>query len=299
MCIIKKTVVSSCLIILMCFALVACAHEDVLSADVTNSTNESIESLPQGEMGVGQAIPEDTLSSVIKTEIIDFIVPVSVSDFLNHVEVVQDGTIMEVFYAVHEDVQMEAFRILFSSKESDKDIGVIKLRDEYLYVTVSVNDYLEDDFEDEAIREKFYAVVATLSNMLDSIQTDERFFEKNTIEIDNVSRSFEYWNATLPEQLQWEETFEDGYVTTFYFTVGEKKIQLYAVSIGDHVLKSQIGFYYLNNAWQTDSVESYEIPSTEGWSDVQTTELYTMMSTINDVIQVIMSSENFSEEVPE
>ena len=297
MCIIKKEIASSCLIILMCFALAACTHEDVPSVDVTSSTSGSIGSLPQGETGAGQVLPEDTSTSVIKTEIIDFIVPASVSDCMKHVEVVQDGVIMEVFYAVHEDLEKEAFRILFSKKESKDDIGAFKMEDEYLYVTVSANSYMDDDFEDDIMVEKYYTVVSSLSDVLNSLQADGRFCEKDEIEMEKVNHSLEYWNIVLPAQMQWEESTENGYAATFYFARGGERIALYSIRIGERVLKSEIGFYYLDDKWQRISMESYALPDTDGWSEGEITELYTMMSSINDVLQAIMSSENFSEEV--
>ena len=55
----------------------------------------------------------------------------------------------------------------------------------------------------------------------------------------------------------------------------------------------------VNGVPEVVSVESEELPPTDGWSDGSVLELYKMMESINDVIQTIMGSEGFSEQVLE
>ena len=297
------------LAVLMCFCLAACGQNETPTTGATEKQNVSTATVetysPQHDTTASLETepeltgPQEVEGMLLKTEIVEFVVPMDVSEYLKHVEVVQDGIIMNVFYAVHEDLQVEAFRILFSSSASEKDIGAIKLTDGYLYISVSVNDYPDDEFENEGIKESFYTVISVLGDMLDSVQKDERFREKNEMEIEQVDQNFKYWNITLPEQMRWEESTENGYFVTFYYDMGEERIALYAISIGNPILRSEIGFYLLEGDWKIVSLESYELPETDGWSDAQITELYTMMSTINDVLQTITSSENYAEEMLE
>jgi hypothetical protein len=104
--------------------------------------------------------------------------------------------------------------------------------------------------------------------------------------------------VALPENMTWEEVNQDGsYVVTFYGTVNGEMYKLYAAAIGEPRLSSVLGAYELDSQKLAVSVESYDLPDTDGWNDAAVTELYTMMSTINNLIQAIMSDAAFSAEI--
>lgn len=296
----RNACICLCVIGLLAFGLTGCGEKADPQQDAeVSQTEEDLQDEIQDEAGEQG---EDAVSAdgfVIETSVCDICIPAEYEESLRHVETVQDGNVMEVFYANHDDVDLEAFRILFSTDETEKDIGVMKTENGDYYVSVTVSEYYEEEFADDVIKEKYYAAMSALNAVLESVQMNENFAEKKDVEIENVNNQFQYWEVTLPANMEWEESDENGYFVTFYGNVNGEKVKLYAVSMGETALVNQIGYYNMDDGWVTVTMESYELPSTDGWAESAETELYTMMSSINAVLDSIMASENFAEEISE
>lgn len=238
-------------------------------------------------------------SVCLETSLCPIYIPSDLSERMDYMEVSQDDETLLVFYSLYEDIKLEAFRILLSGTSSDKDIGVMEMDNKNLFVSVSVSNYADEDFTDEVVKDTYYTVMSALSTVLDSIQADEHFREKNVVEVAHAEKNFEYWTVTLPKHMEWDETDADDYLISYYGNVNGERIKLYTFCVGEAVLKNELGFYKIDGKWKHITMESYELPSTEGWKDECVTELYTMMATVNDVIQAITSNENFAERIPE
>ena len=237
---------------------------------------------------------------VIETAVCPLQFPAMYSELLNHVEVVEDDTVMEIFYMVQGDRELELFRIYFSSKETDNDLGFLKTENGNRYITLSICDRSDEEFDDSEIREQYYAMMGSIDTVLASIQNNGSFSKKGEVEMDLADVSLKHWNISIPGNMEWEEASQDGnYHVTFYGNVNGEKLKLYEVSVGEPELKSVLGIYTIDGVSKLVSVENSELPVTDGWTEKAVTELYTMMATINDVINVIMSSENFSAEMPD
>lgn len=236
---------------------------------------------------------------IIESVVCPIAFPIAASKHMEHLEVSQDGEIIEVFYLKNEDLKREVFRVLFRPCASEKDIGVMAVENRELYVSVAVSNYTDEELVDEEERDNYYTVMSALSTVLESIQSNENFDDGKGIEFQQSNKNFTYWTVSLPAQMEWEESSAVGYQITYYGNINGNRIKLYTIYIGDSSLKNELGYYHVDNQWEQISLESYELPSTEGWEDSHITELYTMMATINDVIQAIMSSENFSAQIPE
>ena len=57
--------------------------------------------------------------------------------------------------------------------------------------------------------------------------------------------------------------------------------------------------YNVNGEKRLLSLESFEIEPAAEWTDEDQEAAFGMLATINNVLQTIMSSENFSEQIPE
>lgn len=236
----------------------------------------------------------------IETAVCQLQFPEMYSECLRHTEVTQDGVIMEVFSMAKEETDWELFRIYFSTEESENDIGFLRNETGNQYVTLTVCEHSDDEFADAESREEYYAMMGSLDVVLASIRNNSNFSQKGEVEINVVDATLDYWNISVPDNMEWEETSENGrYLVTFYGNVNGEKIKLYVVAVGTPELKSVLGGYSMEGTVKPVSVESYDLPVTDNWTEEAITELYTMMATINDVIKVIMSSEDFSAELPE
>lgn len=237
---------------------------------------------------------------IIDTAVCPLVFPGEFSDYMSHAEVVDDGAVVEFFYMVKDEIRLELFQIIFSAKPSDNDIGLIKEETGNLYISVSASNLDDQMFDDEQSRDLYHNLMACVDVVLDSIRADARFSKKSEVDINIVDTKLDYWDVALPEHMSWEETHEGGsYLVTFYGEVNGQKYKLYSAAIGDNRLTSVLGSYIISSQIKPVSVESYDLPDTDGWDEAAVTELYTMMSTINDLIQAIMSDEAFSAEIDE
>ena len=266
----------------------------------TQSTeNTAAATDPAADTEPTTAVTENTEPAqliIIDTAVCPLEFPGEFIDYMSHAEVVDDGTVVEFFYMVKEQLQVELFRIVFSTEPSEYDIGLIKAEEGNLYISVSASNLDDLAFDDEQSRDLYHNLMACVDVVLDSIRADARFSKKNEVNINIVDTKLDYWDVALPENMSWEESHENGsYLVTFYGQVNGQKYKLYAAAMGETRLASVLGSYQSKPV----SVESYDLPDTDGWDEAAVTELYTMMSTINDLIQTIMSDEAFHAEIDE
>lgn len=237
---------------------------------------------------------------VFETAFCTVAVPGEYGQYLTHREVIDGQITMEIFSMPMDSNDLELFRIYFGYPDSGNLLGVWNLDGEEIPVTLSVNQYGANSFSQEATAEKYYRAMEALDHVLNAIRSDSHFASKETVTVEKEDAEIEGWTFSLPGNMQWEKSeTASGYRLDFYGTVKGEKYPLYCVAFGEEALETKLGIVTAGGATLAVSVQSSELPDTQGWSDSDQLELFTMMESINDVIQVITSDSSFSEDLPE
>ncbi len=223
------------------------------------------------------------------------------TDVLVHQEVLSDTVTMEIFSLQMNDGSMELFRIYFGDEARGIVAGYLTADGEEIPVTYTICQYNDDEFVDEDTRALYFETMNCFNEIMAGLQADNRFqTEKAAAPVENAETELSYWTVTLPDTMEYEESEENGqYKVAFYGNVAGERIALYTIYIGDPSAETVLGTFDVNGEAKKLSVENYEIMPAERWTDEDQASAYAMMATINDVIQAIMSSENFSEEIPQ
>lgn len=234
----------------------------------------------------------------VKTNYVLMQIPEQYAGELTHREVTGEDCTMEIFSMKTENGETELFRIYFGDGQTGNALGTMKIDGVEVPVTVSVCEYSEDYFADEETRDLYYEMMDSLNDVIRAVQSDERFITEKNIAVEKNDNQLSYWTFSLPEGVEFEEAVEgERYQVTFFGNVNGERHMLYAVALGDPTMKNVLGTCQVDGVGKTVSIESYDLPDTEGWTENAVMELYKMMESINDVIQVIMAGENFSEQV--
>jgi hypothetical protein len=222
-------------------------------------------------------------------------------DVLRHQETVSDAVAVEIFSVISDDTVMELFRIYFGDEAVGTIAGYLNVDGFEIPVTYTICQYNEDEFEDENIRMLYLETMNCFNDIMEGVFADECFHaEKVEVQEESIVTKLSYWSITLPATMGCEEAEENGqYKVSFYGDVAGERIELYTIYLGDSGAETVLGVYDINGAKKILSVESYEIIPAEEWTDKDQEVAYSMLATINDVLQVIMSSEYFSEEIPQ
>ena len=293
----KGMLVCLCMVMAICLVLCSCSLENSVGDQPTELPGTDLQNLDTTAEPTTQTDAGGTV--FIETSLCQLRFPEEVYDVLELSELSQGGEILEIFYAVTGESKTEAFRILFSPVESSDALGILRMDSGDLYVSVHVCSYNDEDFADESARGNYYAVVSSLNTVLESVYADARFFTPEQLPVHESGAELLYWKVNLPENMEWEESREENYTVSFFGKVAGQSVKLYSVGIGESVPGNQIGFFSVDGQWMPVAVETFGLPSTQGWTDSQITKLYTMMSSVNEVIDAIMSDENYSGTLPE
>lgn len=221
-------------------------------------------------------------------------------DYLLHQEVSSEDVTMEIFSMSEDNTVRELFRIYFGDETMGIVSGYLTVDNIEVPVTYTICQYNDEDFADEEARKLYLETMNCFDDIMNSIQADDRFCtEKAVAPVNSKDATLTYWTFTLPETMEYEEENNGRYEIRFYGNVAGEKIALYTIFIGEPCGNTVLGTYALNGNKLILSVESYSLVPQENWRDEDTMSAYMMMGTINDVLQIITSSENFSEETPE
>lgn len=225
--------------------------------------------------------------------------PNTYSFYLNHQEVTEGDTVTEYFYMVYQDTQIDLFRIEFGADMDGTLMGAFSTENGEIPIYVSVHNHNDTDFTDPDAYIVYCGLMEGLDFLISSIWDHPQFTDLKDIHIQEQEKEVTYWYFSLPENMELEESQQNGYyLATFYGIVNGVKYKLYSLAVGDPALDSVLGMYTIDGVSRLVSVENYELPDMDGWTDRDMGELYTMMGSINNVIQTIMASEGFSAEIP-
>ena len=211
-------------------------------------------------------------------------------------EVREDSVVMEVFSMDLGEEQLELFRIFFGGSDQGKPIGFLETEAGDLAVSMTAGEYPDDVFPDEESRLAYYELMDSLNRIVQTIQADPRFHSEQKVRVETAEAQVAQWNFDLPDTIEWEEVREaGGYRVNFFTQLNGERLGLYRFAIGGEALQTVLGTYLFEGREQELSIDTYPLPSTEGWPEETVTSFYRMMESINDVIHTLMSGEDFRE----
>ncbi|MBP3646771.1 MAG: hypothetical protein J6K55_10150 [Clostridia bacterium] len=220
------------------------------------------------------------------------------SEYIMHEQEVHGITTTETFYMVDGEKKKPLYRIDFGDKTSGDWLGTLKTENSEIPITYTVFALSEEEIGalGESEEERYFALLDGFSIMLDGIYSDSRFSAEKPLDIGaDQQATLAHWTLTLPGNMTWTESTENGsYHAVFYGMVQGERIALYTVRIGDETAQTVLGQYKLDGVDKPISVESYDLAENANWTEDDYSAAYRMMDTINELIQAITSSENFS-----
>lgn len=275
-----------CLILslMMVFALAACGGGDQEPMRAT----EAVTSAPE----------VSTVS--IETAYGTLAFPEKLQENMRHMEVTENDTAMEVFYMVSEAGEKEVFRIYFAAGQAGNHIGYLTTDSGEIPVSYSLCEYADKDFANEDERKLYYSMMDSFSVVMNSIHSDERFSETRAMApVEDQTVKLRYWNVTLPQNIQFTETEENGnYRADFYGEVSGERVDLFTIGLGDLEGDTILGFYDVKGEWKPVIVDTYGMIDYELWPEEERSVINEMMGSINTVIEAIIEDKNFAEQEP-
>ena len=217
------------------------------------------------------------------------------ADILRYEEKKSGGRITERYTLVLGGTEKEVFRIGFGDETQGDLIGYLSDTP----VTVLVTPYGEADFQSAEDLQTYQRVMDLLNPILESIYGSGDFVKDVTPETEPAQTQqavLTYWTVELPMDMRWEESTADGqYKADFYGTVNGEEYLLYTITLGGEVA-NPLGAYMVEDTAMVLGVVLHNASSQMTHTEDGTMEAYgTMMDTVNDVLQVIESSEGYIE----
>lgn len=275
----KKT--RNIVVLVIAIAVVACGI--VLHAGKTVNTEMSQET-----------------QAVVQSKYISLQYPVGLMNVLSHEQDEYEGRITDTFYMKHGEEKISLFRFDFGDVKAGDWIGMIKTETGDVDITSVV--FLLTDEEYGALTEdeqKTYTdCMNAYSFMVEDIMKDPRFTNKKPLPIgEDTEVKITYWTLTLPSNMSVVETHEnETYIVTFYGEIAENITALYTVHIGEDKVETELGLFEIDGIKRPISVASFDLSEKTEWTEDDYVTAYSMMDTINHVIETIMSSKQFTTE---
>ena len=293
------------LILIIAAVLIACGNNTAMDSTQPTVVPEPVEtgSVVTEPVETGSVVTEQPKQMLVEvqTKYMMLGYPESYIDVLSHQEAVSDTVAMEIFSLNVKTGTLELFRIYFGDETVGSIAGYLDVDGSEVPVTYTVCQYNDDEFADEDTRTLYYETMNCFNDIMSGMLTDERFhIEKEKVQEESATINLSYWSVTLPVNMECEEFEEDGqYKVSFYGNVAGERIALYTIYLGDTGAETVLGVYNVNGEKRLLSLESFEIVPAAEWTDEDQEAAFGMLATINNVLQTIMSSENFSEQIPE
>lgn len=276
------------IIILLGGSLLYMKHNEGKSDKDNNQVSETV--MNQSEEMIESSYLE------IDTPYLTLKFPEQDSAALLHEEEHVGDAVVEVFYMKTEGNDLPLYRIDFGDENLGEWLGVIKTDTEEIPVTYTVFSATEEELQQLGVNLETYSVLMNDFNvLLNCIYEDSRFSsEKENDVVEEKEIELMYWNVTLPESISCSENVMDGnYQADFYIEIQGEQVNLYSVYIGDEQAETILGQYKIEDRWEPISIESYDLRNSE-LSDEELLTAYQMLDTINDVIETISKSKQFT-----
>lgn len=237
------------------------------------------------------AVPTVSMKTAYGT--LDF--PEQLQDNMRHMEISENGIIIEVFYMISAVGEKEVFRIYYADSQAGTHLGYLTTDAGEIPVSYALCQYADEDFADEDERNLYYSMMDAFSVVINSIHANAQFSEHKAVEpVADQEAKLRYWTLTLPENVHFTETEENGnYRVDFYGELSSERVDLYMIGLGDFEAETMLGLYDVKGVQKPVMVQTYSLDEYENWPEEDQTVLYEMMASVNTVIQTIVADKNF------
>lgn len=238
---------------------------------------------------IGDQTASDSVS--VETKYVTICYPKEYEGKLSNKEVVQDSISVVIFNAPVGEENREVFRIYFNDESMGVLCGYITRGADEIPVCYAVSEYEEDIFKTEEMKKDYYSLMDAFEAVIDSIYSNPQFrTEKREIPIEDRDASMKYWEATIPENVYWEE-FESEvvYRVDFYGIIQDERIDLYSVGFGSMEADYSIGTYPVDGEDRDILVRIYDIPEEYEADEAESNKIYRMLESVNAVVDAIVA----------
>ena len=298
----KKSVVLALMCAILMF-VVACGQESNVYPDETALASTQGTEPVETEVASTPAIQEEDLYLTIESRYLPLLISAEYADLIHHREVTEGDVAVEIFYMLTGEVEKELFCVYFGNGEIGDIIGTLQTETGEIPVTAAGRVYSPEDFATEEQLQLYYSMMGELNTVIQSISENSCFKASDEFETPVINKAeiqMVHWKVVLPENMEVEETKSGNvYQADFYGLIGGEKFKMYTIYLGEARTDTVLGGYIINGEVRLLCVESFELVMEDGWSEEERTSAYAMLDSINDVIQVIVSSENYVAELPQ
>lgn len=248
-------------------------------------------------------------SMEIETTYLTVQYPKEYKKYLTYEETLNGQDSEVAFFMNYEEKKLELFRIGVLSDTPEVYEGYLNTDNGTMYVAlvgtpVDKNAFYVENEAGEAevnaeMEALYYAMKDGMTMVMYSIEQSTGYSTiKGVFGNDKKDKALSYWTVALPSNITWEEKTEGNvYRAVFYGNVGEKKIQLYTISLNDTTAENPIGRLVVNGEAKLVSVEVRD-PNADGTlTEEEQPVVYVLLDTINDVLQAIRQDKNFHDQV--
>lgn len=254
----------------------------------------------------GREDAEETVDPMcIQTKYAALQFPAEYADYIRHEEMLDGTDAVEVFSMLYEQKELELFRLSFTQEEKENAEGYWDSGEDLLCVSISISTLEPDAFlclqdtgeweNDVKMESTYYSMLGQMSTVLQSVKESPNYrIIKTSSANANAEERMLYWDVTLPADVCFERSDEDGVeAVRFFAQLGEKQIDLYTIALENQQTDSAIGRYSANGKTVYVAVEVSGGIENEALSESEREYVYTLLEGINDVIGVIRQDPDF------
>lgn len=213
------------------------------------------------------------------------------------------------FFMNYEEQKLELFRIGVYSNAPEMYEGFLSTENGTMYVSLTGSPVDRNVFYTEEVTGEpvlntemealYFAMKDGMTMVMDSIEQAPGYsVVMGVFGNDKKDSSLSYWKVSLPSNITWEEKNEGNvYRAMFYGNVGEKKIPLYTISLGDTTAETPIGQFEVNGETKLISVEVHDPNEAGTLTEEEQASVYVLLDTVNDVLRVIREDERFHDQL--
>lgn len=237
---------------------------------------------------------------IIKSQYVDWAIPRESLTFLKYENEVNNNTVADMFYMQIGAKEVPIFRFDFADKDAGDWLGMLTVGEEKIPVVYTVFVVSDEELaalgEDAA--ETYYMLMDVFNELVQDLSANKNFSADKPIMISGNTQQavLTYWTVMLPAEMSWSESNVNGtYQVVFYGDLHGEKVALYQVTIGGTATEGELGLFRMDGEDKVVSIYCYDVLEQANRSEEDNAILYLLMDTINDVIQQITSSKNYSE----
>lgn len=243
--------------------------------------------------------PSETVEQIkIDTAYVPLYFPGTYRDYLLHEQQREGNVIAECFYLSYQGTKTEVFRIYFGNDRLPAD-GYLHTEQGVISVSVLAANTANVQFVNEEARDLYYRLLEQMNTAVETVRADSRFSENSGVAPETQELSVFDRTLSLPSGIECEQTQEGELLRAeFYGTVSGQRVRLYCITLGEAQSDAVIGYYSVDGTYKSVSVLPDELIYLDGMSEEDQMSVLALMETLNEVVQSIMSSDNFTQEAP-